>query len=123
MSCRRSWRNLRRVERRQREGTPDDDAGLEKIFLRRAAVGGTAGGSLGRGEISSMVALGAVRSGVKLGNVHIFDSYRRALRPNVEEGATRISIDVVGKAMKQAGLRLWRFKPRDITVKRCTLAQ
>ena len=53
-----------------------------------------------------MVALGAVRSGVKLGNVHIFDYYRRAVRRNVEEGATRISIDVVGKAMKQAGLRL-----------------
>ena len=33
-----------------------------------------------------MVALGAVRTGMKLGNVHIFDYYRRALRTIVEEG-------------------------------------
>ena len=33
-----------------------------------------------------MVALGAVRAGVTLGNVHIFDYYRRALRTIVEEG-------------------------------------
>ena len=33
-----------------------------------------------------MVALGAVRTGVKLGNVHIFDYYRGALRTIVEEG-------------------------------------
>src|ERR671920_2058655 len=37
-------------------------------------------------EISSMVALGAVRTGVKLGNVHIFDYYRGALRTITEEG-------------------------------------
>ena len=33
-----------------------------------------------------MVALGAVRSGVSLGSVHIFDYYRHALRTIVEEG-------------------------------------
>jgi hypothetical protein len=37
-------------------------------------------------EISSMVALGAVRTGVGLGNVHIFDYYHRALRTILEEG-------------------------------------
>jgi hypothetical protein len=33
-----------------------------------------------------MVALGAARAGVGLGNVHIFDYYRHALRTIVEEG-------------------------------------
>ena len=33
-----------------------------------------------------MVALGAVRTGVRLGNVYIFDYYRHALRTIVEEG-------------------------------------
>ncbi len=33
-----------------------------------------------------MVALGAVRTGLRLGNVHIFDYYRRALRTIVDEG-------------------------------------
>ena len=33
-----------------------------------------------------MVALGAVHAGVKLGNVHVFDYYRSALRTIVEEG-------------------------------------
>jgi hypothetical protein len=37
-------------------------------------------------EISSVVALGALSTGVKLGNVHIFDYYRGALRTIVEEG-------------------------------------
>jgi hypothetical protein len=37
-------------------------------------------------EISSMVALGAVRSGVRLGSVHIFDYYRGALRTILDEG-------------------------------------
>ena len=33
-----------------------------------------------------MVALGAVRTGVKLGNVHVFAYYRGALRTIVEKG-------------------------------------
>ena len=33
-----------------------------------------------------MAALGAVRTGVKQGNVHVFDYYRGALRTIVEEG-------------------------------------
>ena len=37
-------------------------------------------------DISSVVALGAVRAGMKLGNVHIFDYYRGALRTIADEG-------------------------------------
>jgi hypothetical protein len=37
-------------------------------------------------EISSMVALGAVHAGVRLGDAHIFDYYRSALSTIVEEG-------------------------------------
>jgi hypothetical protein len=37
-------------------------------------------------EISSVVALGAVRAGVKLGNAYIFDYYRGALRTIADEG-------------------------------------
>jgi hypothetical protein len=37
-------------------------------------------------EISSVVALGAVHAGMRLGNVHIFDYYRSALRTIAGEG-------------------------------------
>lgn len=37
-------------------------------------------------EISSVVALGAVRAGLRLGNAHIFDYYRGALRTIADEG-------------------------------------
>jgi hypothetical protein len=63
-------------------GTPDD-VGLEKIFADLQLAVRQENRSVG--EISSMVALGAVRSGVKLRNVHIFEYYRRMLRRNVEE--------------------------------------
>jgi hypothetical protein len=78
-SMRTSWQQLRL----QVADLPDA-AGLEKIFsdLRLAA----------RQEdrsilkISSMVALGAVHAGVRLGDAHIFDYYRSALPTIVEEG-------------------------------------
>jgi len=78
-SLRTSWHELQK----QAADLPDA-GGLEKIFsdLRLAA----------RREdrsildISSVVALGAVHAGVRLGNVHIFDYYRSALPTIVEEG-------------------------------------
>jgi hypothetical protein len=61
-----------------------DAAGLEKIFSELQSAARQEDRSIL--EISSIVALGAVHAGVKLGNVHVFDYYRSALRMIVEEG-------------------------------------
>jgi hypothetical protein len=78
-SVRASWRELQR----QVADLPDA-ADLENIFAGLQLAARQENRSVM--EISSMVALGAVRTGVSLGNVHIFDYYRRALRTIVEEG-------------------------------------
>ncbi len=78
-SVRTSWQELRR----QAADLPDA-AGLERIFAELRLAARQEDPSIL--EISSMVALGAVRTGVRLGNVHVFDYYRRALRTIVEEG-------------------------------------
>jgi hypothetical protein len=78
-SVRTSWQELQR----QAADLPDA-ADLEKIFAELQLAARQEDRSIL--EISSIVALGAVRTGVKLGNVHIFDYYRRALRTLVEEG-------------------------------------
>jgi hypothetical protein len=78
-SVRASWQELRR----QAADLPDA-AGLEKIFAELQLASRQEDRSVL--EISSMVALGAVRAGVRLGNVNIFEYYRRALRTIVEEG-------------------------------------
>jgi hypothetical protein len=61
-----------------------DAAGLEKIFAELQSAARQEDRSIM--DISSVVALGAVHAGVKLGNVHVFDYYRGALRTIVEEG-------------------------------------
>ena len=61
-----------------------DAAGLEKIFSELQSAARQEDRSIL--EISSIVALGAVHAGVKIGNVHVFDYYRSALRMIVEEG-------------------------------------
>ncbi len=78
-SVRASWQELQR----QVADLPDA-AGLENIFAELQLAARQEDRSVL--EISSMVALGAVRAGVSLGNVHIFDYYRHALRTIVEEG-------------------------------------
>ncbi|HEX2741845.1 MAG TPA: hypothetical protein VHM69_15485 [Rubrobacter sp.] len=78
-SMRTSWQELQR----QAADLPDADS-LEKIFADLQLAARREDRSIL--EISSMVALGAVRTGISLGNVHIFDYYRRALRTIVEEG-------------------------------------
>ena len=78
-SVRTSWQELQR----QAADLPDADS-LEKIFAELQLAARREDRSIL--EISSMVALGAVRTGITLGNVHIFDYYRRALRTIVEEG-------------------------------------
>jgi hypothetical protein len=77
-SVRTSWQEL------SRQATDLPDASdLEKIYAELQLAARQEDRSIL--EISSMVALGAVRAGVRLGNVHIFDYYRRALRTIVEE--------------------------------------
>src|SRR5215204_1736783 len=76
-SVRTSWQELRR----QATDLPDA-ADLERIYAELQLAARQEDRSIL--EISSMVALGAVRAGVRLGNVHIFD-YRGALRTIVEE--------------------------------------
>jgi hypothetical protein len=78
-SVRTSWQELQR----QAADLPDG-ASLERIFVELQLAARQEDRSIL--EISSMVALGAVRTGVRLGNVHVFDYYRRALRTIVEEG-------------------------------------
>src|SRR5215217_7936946 len=74
-----SWQELQR----QAVDLPDT-ADLEKIFSELQLAARREGRSIL--EISSVVALGAVHAGVRLGNVHIFGYYRSALRTIVEVG-------------------------------------
>jgi hypothetical protein len=74
-----SWQELRR----QAADLPDAE-GLEKIYSELRLAARREDRSIL--EISSVVALGAVRAGARLGNIHIFDYYRGALRTIAEEG-------------------------------------
>src|ERR687898_537101 len=78
-SVRTSWQQLRR----QVADLPDAE-GLEKIFSDLQLAAQQEDRSIL--EISSMVALGAVHAGVRLGDTHIFDYYRSALRTIAGEG-------------------------------------
>jgi hypothetical protein len=94
-SVRTSWQELRR----QVADLPDAE-GLEKIFSDLQLAARQEGRSIL--EISSMVALGAVHAGVRLGDVHVFDYYRSALPKIVEEGLVsflrRVSIPYLTRA-------------------------
>ena len=104
-SARTSWQELRR----QAADLPDA-ADLEKIFAELQLAARQEDRSML--EVSSMVALGAVRTGVKLGNVHIFDYYRRALRTIVEEGL----LSFLGRTSKPYVARVGtHFDPRATT--------
>jgi hypothetical protein len=78
-SMRTSWQQLRL----QVADLPDAN-GLEKIFSDLQLAARQEDRSIL--QISSMVALGAVHAGVRLGDAHIFDYYRSALSTIVEEG-------------------------------------
>ena len=94
-SVRTSWQELRR----QVADLPDADD-LEKIFSDLRLAARQEDRSIL--EISSMVALGAVHAGVRLGDAHIFDYYRSALPTIVEEGLVsflrRVSIPYLMRA-------------------------
>ena len=104
-SARASWQELR-----QQAADLPDAAGLEKIFAELQLAASKEDRSIL--EISSMVALGAVRSGVRLGSVHIFDYYRRALRTIVEEGLLSFLRRTSTPYLTRAGSH---FDPRSIT--------
>jgi hypothetical protein len=104
-SVRTSWQELRR----QASDLPDA-ADLEKIFAELQLAARQENRSVG--EISSIVALGAVRAGVKLGNVHIFNYYRRALWTIVQEGLLSFLRRTSTPYLTRAGSH---FDPRSST--------
>jgi hypothetical protein len=104
-SVRASWQELKR----QAADLPDADS-LEKIFAELQLAARQEDRSIL--EISSIVALGAVRTGVKLGNVHVFDYYRRALRTIVEEGLLSFLRRTSTPYLTRAGSH---FDPRSST--------
>ena len=104
-SVRASWQELRR----QAADLPDA-AALETIFAELQLAARQEDRSML--EISSMVALGAVNAGVKLGSVHIFDYYRRALRTIVDEGLLSFLRRISTPYLTRAG---FHFDPRSST--------
>jgi hypothetical protein len=104
-SVRTSWQELQR----QVADLPDA-AGLEKIYAELHLAARQEDRSIL--QISSMVALGAVRTGVRLGSVHIFDYYRRALRTIVEEGLLSFLRRTSTPYLTRAGSH---FDPRSST--------
>ena len=104
-SVRASWQELR-----QHAADLPDAASLEKIFAELQLAARQEDRSIL--EISSVVALGAVHAGVKLGNVHIFDYYRHALRTIVEEGLLSFLRRISTPYLRRAGSH---FDPRSST--------
>ena len=104
-SLRASWQEL------QRQGADlPDAAGLEKVFAELQLAAQQEERSLM--EVSSLVALGAVRAGIELGNVHVFSYYRRALRTIVEEGLISFLRRTSTPYLSRAGSH---FDPRSST--------
>ena len=95
-SVRTSWQELQM----QAADLPDA-SGLEKIFSELQLAARREDRSLM--EISSVVALGAVRTGVRLGNVYIFDYYRGALRTIAEEGVLSFLLRISTPYLTRAG--------------------
>jgi hypothetical protein len=104
-SVRTSWQELQK----QVADLPDA-AGLEKIFSDLQLAARQEDRSIL--EISSMVALGAVHAGVRMGNVHIFEYYRGALRTIVEEGLLSFLRRTSTPYLRRAGSH---FDPRSST--------
>jgi hypothetical protein len=88
-----------------------DAAGLEKIFAELQSAARQEDRSIL--EISSIVALGAVHAGVELGNVHVFDYYRSALRIIVEEGLLSFLRRISTPYITRAGSH---YDPRSSTL-------
>jgi hypothetical protein len=104
-SVRTSWQELR-----EQAADLPDAASLERIFAGLQVAARQEDRSVL--EVSSMVALGAVRSGVKLGSVHVFDYYRHALRTIIEEGLIPFLRRTSTPYLTRAGSH---FDPRSTT--------
>jgi hypothetical protein len=104
-SVRASWQELQ-----EQAADLPDAAGLERIFAGLQLAARQEDRSLL--EISSLVGLGAVRAGINLGNAHIFDYYRRALRTIVEEGLFSFLRRTSTPYLSRAGSH---FDPRSST--------
>ena len=104
-SVRTSWQELQR----QAADLPDA-AALENIFAELQLAARQEDRSIL--EISSIVALGAVHTGVRLGNVYIFDYYRLALRTIVKEGLLSFLRRTSTPYLRRAGSH---FDPRSST--------
>ena len=104
-SVRNSWQELQ-----QQAADLPDAAGLEGIFAGLQLAARQEERSLL--EISSLVGLGAVRAGITLGNVHVFDYYRIALRTIVEEGLLSFLRRTSTPYLARAGSH---FDPRSST--------
>src|SRR5215217_2331905 len=127
-SVRASWQELQ-----MQVADLPDTAGLEKIFAELQSAARQEDRSIL--EISSIVALGAVHAGVKLGNVHVFGYYRSALRMIVEEGLlsflhrtstpylTRAGSHFDPRASTYSGRLLRRWADRRSPVERKTTPQ
>ncbi len=100
-----SWQELQK----QAADLPDA-AGLERIFAELQSAARQEDRSIL--EISSVVALGAVHAGVKLGNVYVFDYYRSALRIILEEGLLSFLQRTSTPYLTRAGSH---FDPRSST--------
>ncbi len=96
-----SWGELRR----QASDLPGPD-GLATIFTQLQETAQREEQSLW--DVSSAVALGAARAGMQLGNTHVFDYYRDALRRIADEGL----LDFLRRTSTPYGKRAWRhFSP------------
>jgi hypothetical protein len=104
--ARASWQELRR----QTAYLPDA-RGLEEIFSQLRLAARREGRSVM--EISSVVALGAVRAGVRLGNAHVFDYYRGALRTIADEGLVSFLYRTTTPYLRRARSH---FDPGSITL-------
>ena len=104
-AMRTSWRALR-----QEAGELPDADRLADLYTELRQVAEREGHSLR--SVSSLLAAGALRAGVKTGQVHIFDYYRDALRTITREGLAVYTRRVTRPYLAVAGAH---FEPETIT--------
>lgn len=91
-----SWRALQS----QATDLPSPE-GLASIFAGLQEAARQEGRSLL--EVSTLVGLGAARAGIRLGDVYVFDYYRRALRSIAEEGLLAFLRRISSPYLERAG--------------------
>lgn len=94
-ALRTSWQTLR-----EQAGTLPDANSLATLFGQLQQVAAREQRSIL--EVSSLVAAGAIRAGLQLGNVHLYQYYREALQTIVAEGLLVYLQRVTGPYVKRA---------------------